>query len=84
MCKPSEWCRTEASYRSFYILPERIAHRKKSRELLQMANIGPMKDIQSLLNEAISEFMENGLEAELDDELGYSKHARKNKDTDNS
>ena len=28
--------------------------------------------------------MENGLEAELDDELGYSKHDYKNKDTDNS
>ena len=28
--------------------------------------------------------MENGLEAELDDELGYSKYDCKNKDTDNS
>ena len=28
--------------------------------------------------------MENGLEAELDDELGYSKYDYKNKDTDNS
>ena len=28
--------------------------------------------------------MENGLEAELDDELGYSKYNYKNKDTDNS
>ena len=49
-----------------------------------MANIGSMDDIQSLFKEAISEFMENGLEAELDDELGYSKYDYKNKDTDNS
>ena len=28
--------------------------------------------------------MENGLESELDDELGYSKYDYKNKDTDNS
>ena len=28
--------------------------------------------------------MENGLHAELDDDLGYSKYAYKNKDTDNS
>ena len=28
--------------------------------------------------------MEKGLEAELDDELGYSKYDCKNKDTDNS
>ena len=49
-----------------------------------MANIGSMDDIQSLFKEAISEFTENGLEAELDDELGYSKYDYKNKDTDNS
>ena len=33
---------------------------------------------------AVAEFMENGLEAELDDELGCSKYDYKNKDTDNS
>lgn len=43
-----------------------------------------MDDIQSLFKETIAEFMENGLEAELDDELGYSKYDYKNKDTDNS
>ena len=55
--------------------PEENARREKIRELLQMANIGSMDDIQSLFKEAISEFMENGLEAELDDELGYSRYA---------
>ena len=49
-----------------------------------MANIGSMDDIQNLFKETIAEFMENGLEAELDDELGYSKYDYKNKDTDNS
>ena len=43
-----------------------------------------MDDIQNLFKETIAEFMENGLEAELDDELGYSKYDYKNKDTDNS
>lgn len=38
-----------------------------------MANIDSMDDIQILFKEAIAEFMENGLEAELDEELGYSK-----------
>ena len=53
--------------------PEENARREKIRELLQMANIGSMDDIQSLFKEAISEFMENGLEAELDDMLyGYA------------
>lgn len=64
--------------------PEENARREKIRELLQMANIGSMEDIQSLFKETIAEFMENGLEAELDDELGYSKYDCKNKDTDNS
>ena len=38
--------------------PEENARREKIRELLQMANIGSMDDIQSLFKEAISEFME--------------------------
>jgi len=43
-----------------------------------------MEDIQDLFKETIAEFMENGLDAELDDELGYSRYDYKNKDTDNS
>ena len=64
--------------------PEENARREKIRELLQMANIGSMDDIQNLFKETIVEFMENGLETELDDELGYSKYDYKNKNTDNS
>ena len=43
-----------------------------------------MEDIQDLFKETIAEFMENGLEAELDDELGYGRYDYRNKDTDNS
>ena len=64
--------------------PEEKARREKIRELLQMANIGSMDDIQNLFKETIAEFMENGLEAELDDELGYSRYDYRNKATDNS
>ena len=64
--------------------PEENARREKIGELLQMANIGSMDDIQSLFKETIAEFMENGLDAELDDELGYSRYNYKTKDTDNS
>ena len=63
---------------------EENARREKIRELLQMSNISSMEDIQGLFKETIAEFMENGLEAELDDELGYSRYDYKNKDTDNS
>lgn len=64
--------------------PEEKERRAKIRELLQMSNISSMNDIQDLFKETIAEFMENGLEAELDEELGYSKYDYKNKTTDNS
>ena len=64
--------------------PEENERRAKIRELLQTANISSMDDIQNLFKETIAEFMENGLEAELEDELGYSKYDYKNKDTENS
>ena len=64
--------------------PEEQARRAKIWELLQASNISSMEDIQDLFKETIAEFMENGLDAELDDELGYSKYDYKNKETDNS
>ena len=64
--------------------PEENERRAKIRELLQASNISSMEDIQNLFKETIAEFMENGLEAELDDELGYSRYDYRNKDTDNS
>ena len=62
--------------------PEERARRAKIRELLQASNISSMDDIQNLFKETIAEFMENGLESELDEELGYSKYDYKNKDKD--
>lgn len=64
--------------------PEETERRAKIRELLQASNVSSMDDIQNLFKETIAEFMENGLDAELDDELGYSKYDYKNKDTNNS
>ena len=43
--------------------PEEKARRAKIPELLQIANIDSMDDIQNLFKETIAEFMENGLEA---------------------
>ena len=64
--------------------PEEMERRAKIRELLQVSNVSSMVDIQNLFKETIAEFMENSLDAELDDELGYSKYDYRNKDTDNS
>ncbi len=64
--------------------PEEIERRGKIRELLQMGGVNSMSDIQELFKETIAEFMENGLDAELEEKLGYSKYDYKNKDTENS
>jgi len=63
---------------------EENERRSKIRELLELSNISSMDDIQNLFKETIAEFMENGLEAELEDELGYSKYDYRNKGTENS
>lgn len=64
--------------------PEENARRSKIRELLDMSNITSMDDIQNLFKETIAGFMEDGLETELDDELGYSRYDYCNKNTENS
>lgn len=64
--------------------PEEKERRAKIRELLQAANVSSMDDIQALFRDTIAEFMENGLETELEDQLGYGRYDYKNKDTDNS
>ena len=63
---------------------EEKARREKIRELLELSNIGSLEDIQGLFKETIAEFMESGLDAELDEELGYSRYDYRNKHTDNS
>ena len=64
--------------------PDEQARKAKIRELLQESNINSMEDIQNLFRDTIAEFMENGLETELDESLGYSKYDYKNKDTANN
>lgn len=64
--------------------PEEIARKAKVRELMQELDINDMSDINTLFKEFVGDILENGLEAELDDELGYSKYDYRNKDTDNS
>ena len=64
--------------------PEEQERRAKIRELLQLSKVSSMEDIQNLFKETIAEFMEDSLDAELSEELGYSKYDYKNKETDNS
>lgn len=66
------------------ISPERREQRKKLLEMLQDAGINDVAGVQDLFKEMVSTVLENGLEAELDEELGYSKYDYRNKQTDNS
>ena len=66
------------------ITPERRAERKKLLELLQGAGINDVSGVKELFKEMVSTVLENGLEGELDEELGYSKYDYRNKETDNS
>ena len=64
--------------------PEEQERRAKIRELLELSGASSMTDIQELLKETIAEFMEDGLEVELSEALGYSKYDYKHKETENS
>ena len=64
--------------------PEEIARKAKVRELMQELDINDMSEINALFKEFVGDILENGLEAELDDELGYGKYDYRNKETDNS
>jgi len=66
------------------ISPERREQRKKLLEMLQEAGINDVSGVQNLFKEMVSTVLENGLEAEMEDELGYSKYDYRNKETDNS
>ena len=66
------------------ITPERREQRKKLLALLQDAGINDVAGVQELFKEMVGTVLENGLEGELEDELGYSKYDYRNKETDNS
>jgi putative transposase len=64
--------------------PEEIERRKQMGELLKGLNIKDMNDINALFKEMVGAVLENGLEGELEEELGYSKYDYRNKETENS
>jgi transposase-like protein len=53
-------------------------------ELLKDTPIKDGEDVNALMRELLSEVLENGLQGELDDELGYTRYDYRNKNTDNS
>ncbi len=65
---------------------ERRADRKKLYEIMQQAGLQceSVEDVQDLFKDMVAMTLENGLEGELDEELGYTKYDYRNKNTDNS
>ena len=53
--------------------PEEMARREKISEMLKSLDVSSMEDIRELYRQTIAQFMENSLESELDDELGYDR-----------
>lgn len=64
--------------------PEKKKRRALIAELLKDTPIKDGEDVNALMRELLSEVLENGLQGELDDELGYTRYDYRNKDTDNS
>lgn len=70
----------------FYGKEENHPGEKRTKQLLEMlqdAGINDVAGVQDLFKEMVSTVLESGLEAELDEELGYSKYDYRNKQTDN-
>jgi transposase-like protein len=57
--------------------------RTEMRELMKKLEIKDMMDINELFKEMIGSVLENGLEGELEEELGYSKWDYKNREGEN-
>jgi len=66
------------------VTPEQRTLRKQLGEMMIGAGIQSMEDIQELFKDLIGSFVENGLEGELEEELGYGKYDYRNKATENS
>ena len=67
--------------------PEKEERRERRRELtefLDRVGVSDVAGVQELFKELVGSVLENGLEGELDAELGYSKYDYRNKETDNS
>ena len=58
--------------------------KKQIQEVLTNFNVNDLSDLHELLRKMVGAILENGLEAELDEELGYNKYDYKNKTGTNS
>lgn len=61
-----------------------LIDKKIVRKLMKEGKLNNITDVQELLKEQFKDLIEEMLEAEIDEELGYSKYDYKNKNTENT
>ena len=66
--------------------PQKAAMREMMRSYLKDNDISIKNgtDVNAIMRDMMSVILEDALDEELDEELGYSKYNYRNKDTDNS
>ena len=72
----------------YKLSPEERAAEKERKEnlrnLMQGLEVKNFDDLREIFKMMVGEMLENGLEGELDDELGYTKYDYRNKEGENS
>ena len=72
----------------YKLSPEERAAEKERKEnlrnIMKGLDVKSFDDLKEVFKLMVGEMLENGLEGELDDELGYTKYDYRNKDGDNS
>ncbi len=72
----------------YKLSPEERAAEKERKEnlrnIMKGLDVKSFDDLKDVFKLMVGEMLENGLEGELDDELGYSKYDYRNKDSENS
>ena len=72
----------------YKLSPEERAAEKERKEnlrnIMKGLDVKSFDDLKDVFKLMVGEMLENGLEGELDDELGYTKYDYRNKDGENS
>jgi putative transposase len=63
---------------------ERLLSKEQAKAFIREHDLKEAKDVQGVLKDIFGEILQEMVEGELEQELGYSKYNYKNKETDNS
>ena len=63
---------------------ERLLSKEQAKAFIKEHSLKEAKDVQGVLKDIFGEILQEMIEGELEQELGYSKYDFKNKETDNS